>query len=99
MAGGAVSSVQTGQGTIACDQLVIAAGPWSRDLWAMLGLPEMITVAEPGGTGGMTRPMWTYWALQEGTLEIESRPTSRATRIPSERASLMSLLIPGPGCT
>jgi glycine/D-amino acid oxidase-like deaminating enzyme len=71
MAGGAVASVETDQGTIACDQLVIAVGPWIRDLWAMLELPETITVAEPGGTGRVTRPMWTYWALQEGTLGIE----------------------------
>jgi hypothetical protein len=28
-------------------------------------------VAEPGGSGSTTRPMWTYWALQEGTLGIE----------------------------
>jgi glycine/D-amino acid oxidase-like deaminating enzyme len=66
-----VTSVETDQGTVACDQLVIAVGPWIRDLWAFLDLPETITVAEPGGTGGVDRPMWTYWALQEGTLGIE----------------------------
>jgi methylglutamate dehydrogenase subunit A len=71
MAGGAVVSVETDQGTVACDQLVIGAGPWIRDLWAWLDLPEQITVAEPGGTGGTDRLMWTYWALQEGTLGIE----------------------------
>jgi glycine/D-amino acid oxidase-like deaminating enzyme len=71
MVGGAVVSVETDQGTVACDQLVVGAGPWIRDLWAWLDLPEQITVAEPGGTGGTDRPMWTYWALQEGTLGIE----------------------------
>jgi glycine/D-amino acid oxidase-like deaminating enzyme len=71
MDGGAVTSVDTDQATIACDQVVIAAGPWIRDLWAWLELPSTITVAEPGGGGGVTRPMWTYWALQEGTLGIE----------------------------
>ena len=70
-AGGAVVSVETDQGTVACDQLVVGAGPWIRDLWAWLDLPERITVAEPGGTGGTDRAMWTYWALQEGTLGIE----------------------------
>ncbi len=69
--GGAVTAVDTDQGEIRCDQLVIAAGPWIRDLWAWLGLPETITVTEPGTTGGVDRPMWTYWALQEGTLAIE----------------------------
>src|SRR5262249_20899829 len=35
--GGAVTAVETDQGVVACEQLVIAAGPWVRDLWAMLG--------------------------------------------------------------
>jgi FAD dependent oxidoreductase len=70
MAGGAVTAVETDQGTVGCDQLVIAVGPWIRDLWAWLGLPERITVAGPGGSGGTERPMWTYWALQEGTLAV-----------------------------
>jgi methylglutamate dehydrogenase subunit A len=69
LAGGAVTAVETDQGTVSCDQVVIAAGPWVRDLWAWLELPETITVASPGG--GLVRPMWTYWALQEGTLGIE----------------------------
>jgi methylglutamate dehydrogenase subunit A len=71
MAGGAVVSVQTEQGPVACDQLVVAVGPWIRDLWSWLDLPDRVTVAEPGGAGGADRPMWTYWALQEGTLAVE----------------------------
>ena len=69
--GGAVTSIETDQGVIACDQLVVAVGPWIRDLWAWLDLPEQITVAEPGSAKDMDRPMWTYWGLQEGTLAIE----------------------------
>ena len=42
--GGAVTAVETDQGVIGCEQLVIAAGPWVRDLWAMLDLPS----AHPG---------------------------------------------------
>jgi glycine/D-amino acid oxidase-like deaminating enzyme len=71
LAGNAVTSVETDQGIVACDQVVIAAGPWIRDLWAWLELPETITVASPGGGESTARPMWTYWALQEGTLGIE----------------------------
>jgi glycine/D-amino acid oxidase-like deaminating enzyme len=71
LSGGAVSAVETDRGTIACDQLVIAAGPWIRDFWAMLGLPDRIDVTDPGGTVHSDRPMWTYWALQEGTLEVD----------------------------
>jgi glycine/D-amino acid oxidase-like deaminating enzyme len=69
--GGAVTGVETDQGSLGCDQLVIAAGPWIRDLWAMLDLPERISVTAPDGTGSQERPMWTYWALQEGTLAVD----------------------------
>jgi FAD dependent oxidoreductase len=71
--GGAVTAVQTDQGDIECDQLVIAAGPWIRDLWDMLDLPDRISV--PGRDGGVRadRQMWTYWALQEGTLAVDPK--------------------------
>ena len=65
--------MQTDQGEIACDQLVIAAGPWIRDLWAMLDLPERIPVTDRDGTVHADRPMWTYWALQEGTLAVDPK--------------------------
>ena len=55
ISGNAVTSVETDQGAIACDQLVIAAGLVIRDLWAWLDLPHTITVAQPGGTGGVAR--------------------------------------------
>ena len=69
--GGAVTAVETDQGVIGCEQLVIAAGPWVRDLWAMLGLPSHIPVTTPDGTVHDDQPMWTYWALQEGTLAVD----------------------------
>ncbi len=62
---GAVTSVETEAGPIRCDQLVVAAGPWIRDLWAMLDLPATVDVA------GVDTPMWTYLALQEGTLGMD----------------------------
>jgi methylglutamate dehydrogenase subunit A len=71
--GGAVTAVQTDQGEIACDHLVIAAGPWIRDLWAMLDLPDRISVTDRDGTVHADRPMWTYWALQEGTLAVDPK--------------------------
>jgi methylglutamate dehydrogenase subunit A len=71
--GGAVTAVQTGQGEMACDQLVIAVGPWIRDLWAMLDLKERISVTDRAGTVHPDRPMWTYWALQEGTLAVDPK--------------------------
>lgn len=69
--GGAVKSVQTDAGEIACEQLVIAAGPWVRDAWAMLDLPDRIAVTGPDGRVHHDQPMWTYWALQEGTLDVD----------------------------
>jgi methylglutamate dehydrogenase subunit A len=71
--GGAVTAVETGQGEIRCDQLVIAAGPWIRDMWAMLGLPPRIPVTDRDGTVHQDRPMWTYWALQEGTIAMDPK--------------------------
>ena len=69
--GGAVTGVETSAGPIACDQLIVAAGPWIRDFWAMLGLPGRIDVTDASGTVHPDRPMWTYWALQEGTLGVD----------------------------
>jgi len=69
--GGAVIGVETDRGEIRCDQLIIAVGPWIRDLWGMLGLPEQISVTGRDGTVQRDRPMWTYWALQEGTLGVD----------------------------
>lgn len=61
---GTVRAVRTSGGTVRCDQLVVAVGPWIRDLWAMLGLPARISA------GGEV-DMWTYLLLQEGTLEVD----------------------------
>ncbi|MEO7261400.1 MAG: FAD-binding oxidoreductase [Jatrophihabitantaceae bacterium] len=68
--GSAVHAVQTEVGTVRCDAVVVAVGPWVRDFWSMLRLPEAVTVA---GRDGRTyeRPMWTYWSLQEGTLGVD----------------------------
>jgi glycine/D-amino acid oxidase-like deaminating enzyme len=77
LSGGAVTAVETasgaetGSGVISCDAVVIAPGPWVRDFWAMLGLPDHIDVTDTSGTVHPGLPMWTYWALQEGTLEVD----------------------------
>jgi glycine/D-amino acid oxidase-like deaminating enzyme len=81
LSGGAVTAVETvsettgsetaGRGAIACDRLIVAAGPWIRDFWAMLELPDHVDVTAADGTVHPGRPMWTYWALQEGTLEVD----------------------------
>ncbi len=67
--GGAVKAVETDQGTIRCEQLIVAVGPWVRDVWRMLDLPEKIMVKGPDGE--LYRDMWTYWSLREGVLGVE----------------------------
>ncbi len=71
MDGETVTAVRTDQGDIGCERVVVAAGPWVRDFWAMLGLPDRIPVTGRDGSVHPDRPMWTYWALQEGTLEVD----------------------------
>ena len=68
--GGAVTAVQTDQGTVECDHVVVAAGPWVRDFWHMLDLPTTTTLRAPDGEEHV-HPTWTYWCLQEGTLGVD----------------------------
>lgn len=69
-AAGTVAGVHTDRGDVRCETLVIAVGPWVRDLWRLLDLPQTVAVK---GRDGRTynRPMWTYWSLQEGTLGVD----------------------------
>ena len=69
--GGAVTAAETSRGTIACDHVVIGGGPWVRDFWAMLDLPDTIDITDAAGNVHPGQSMWTYWALQEGTLEVD----------------------------
>jgi len=71
LAGGAVSAVETDQGEIRCEHLVIGVGPWIRGVWSLLDLPERIAIRGPDGTLHPDLPMWTYWSLQEGTLGVD----------------------------
>ena len=67
--GGAVTAVQTDDGEISCEHVVVAAGPWVRSFWKMLDLPDVVEVLGRDGQV-YSRPMWTYWCLQEGTLKV-----------------------------
>ncbi|HET8527147.1 MAG TPA: FAD-binding oxidoreductase [Actinomycetota bacterium] len=67
---GAITAVVTDKGDIACEQVVVAAGPWVRDFWHMLDLPSTVTVRGRDGQDH-DRPMWTYWCLVEGTLGVD----------------------------
>ncbi|HSI96956.1 MAG TPA: FAD-binding oxidoreductase [Gaiellaceae bacterium] len=52
LADGAVSAVETRTGPIACDVVVLAPGPWARDLSRMLELPDALA--------------FHFWRVQEG---------------------------------
>ena len=64
--GGAVRSVETSLGPIACDLVVVAPGPWARELWRALELPDELEV------GGERRPMFRYLQVREGDYSLPS---------------------------
>ena len=73
-----VRAVVTDRGSIEVgEQLVLAPGPWAPHFWRLLGLPERIDVRTPAGELVEDQPMWTYWNLQEGEIEVD--PTVFAT--------------------
>ena len=67
----AISAVETTAGTIACDQIVVAVGPWINALWNMLALPKTISIKGRDGAVHDGVAMWHYMALQEGTLGVD----------------------------
>jgi glycine/D-amino acid oxidase-like deaminating enzyme len=56
------SAVETTAGRIACEALVIAPGPWARDVWRLLELPPRL--------GG--RVPFHYWQVREGEFSARS---------------------------
>jgi len=76
---GAVTSVETSAGSVAVEQVVIAVGPWIPDLWELLGLPDRLDVHHPDGEVEREAPMWTYWYLQEGEVELPPVTLDTAT--------------------
>ena len=67
----AVTSVETDQGSIGVDQVIVAVGPWVPRIWDMLDLPERIEVKDLEGTLHRDVDMWRFWCLEEGTLAVE----------------------------
>ena len=67
---GSVTAIETKKGSVACDYVVIGAGPWAERFWNMLELPDTVRVKGRDGRMHDGVPMWTYWFLQEGTLGL-----------------------------
>ena len=81
---GTVRAVETAAGTIGTELLVAGPGPWAGQLWRMLDLPPDVRVRtarppEPTGEGQTgdgaadyeTKPVVTYWKLQEGDYWLD----------------------------
>ena len=65
---GTVRRVETSLGSIECDVLVVAPGPWGRDLWRLLELPDEVEV------GGERKPMFHYLKVREGDYALTGGP-------------------------
>ncbi|MAF08548.1 MAG: monomeric sarcosine oxidase [Acidiferrobacteraceae bacterium] len=69
----AITAVVTDRGTVECDYVVIAAGPWVKSLWEMLELPRAVSIRGSDGEIHHDIPMWIFWSLQEGTLGVDPK--------------------------
>jgi hypothetical protein len=67
----AVTGLVTNQGTIACETVVVGAGPWVNRIWNMLELPKTTAIKGRDGKMHTDVPMWKFWCLEEGTLGID----------------------------
>ena len=66
----AVTALNTSEGRIACETVVVGAGPWINKIWNLLELPKLITVKHNGVVRDDV-PMWKFWCLEEGTLAVD----------------------------
>ena len=69
--GEAIAAVETSDGAIACEQVIVAVGPWINALWNMLDLPKTVRIKGRDGRMHDGVRMWRYMALQEGTLGVD----------------------------
>jgi hypothetical protein len=69
--GGAVTALETDKGRIACDYVVVGAGPWANTIWNMLELPKHISIKGANGEMHDDVAMWKFWCLEEGTLGVD----------------------------
>ncbi len=67
--GGQVRAVETNQGRVEADVVVLGLGAWIPLHWAMLGLPATLPeVRYADGSVAEGKDMWTYWRLEEGEI-------------------------------
>ena len=66
-----IQAIETNRGTVTCERVIIAPGPWARDFWDMLGMPKQITLKDSQGNVHKGIDMWRFWQLEEGVLQVE----------------------------
>ena len=64
---GEVTAVETDYGNIEVGHVIVAVGPWIKNLWQLLELPP--EVPDPHQPDRTTE-LWRYLALQEGEIEV-----------------------------
>ncbi len=64
---GEVTVVETDGGDIEVGHVIVAVGPWIKQIWRTLDLPTQ--VPDPRNPGQMAE-LWRYLALQEGEIEV-----------------------------
>lgn len=64
---GSVKVVETDVGNIEVGHVVVAVGPWIKNLWEMLELPPEVPDPRNPET---TTELWRFLALQEGEIEV-----------------------------
>lgn len=70
-ASSSIKSIETTKGTVSCEHVIVGAGPWVRDFWKMLDLPDKIRVKDLNSVVHEDVPMWRYWQLEEGVLNVD----------------------------
>ncbi len=70
-ASSAVRAVVTDKGKVRCEYVVVGAGPWVKQIWDLLHLPETVSIKDRDGKLHDGLQMWTFWSLQEGTLGVD----------------------------
>ena len=65
---GEVTTVETDYGAIEVGHVIVAVGPWIKNLWQMLELPP--TVPDPRQPSEQV-DLWRFLALQEGEIDVD----------------------------
>lgn len=62
---GGIDAIRTSEGTIRCESVLLAPGPWAARLWEMLGRDPDVQLG-----GGRRQPLFSYLKAQEGEFTL-----------------------------